>query len=53
MKQKLYEYALFFNPAESTATEPAKVIAMGTVIARDDDRAKLLAGRLIPKEYED
>lgn len=46
-----FNYIIFFNPKEDTE-QGAKVLAGPTaILAKDLDRAKILAARAIPEEY--
>lgn len=55
MKSKIFEFALFYNPniEDRDDTRKAVLIETGTLCAKDDATARLLASRRIPAIYED
>lgn len=53
MKNKVFQFVLFYNPeVDSESTVTPAIIVTDLVVAPDTEKAKLLASRKLPAEWE-
>ena len=52
-KSQVFQYVLFFNPEKNGKdSETPELIANGFVIARDAEKARVLAARMLDAKWE-
>jgi hypothetical protein len=48
---QVFSYVIFFNPNYESSLQEPEIISEGTLVAKNLEKARLLAGRMIPESY--